>query len=422
MSLVTCAQLGKSLTDWVNTATADEKLALQEALGISPEQFASIFKDCEGNNLTPGEELATCEYLQQYVADAIANLPPAATNMDPTAGNLIQLGPDGLYFGIAESETVKTTGTGSAADPVKAHVKLSAAPANLIQMRADGLYLGAVAPPDTEHLYVNTVTGDDSNPGTKALPLKTIAAALDLGPANVTRYLYLHEGQTFTQTLKPSDPDFFASTLRLRGGEITFRAYGPNYDSAGLPGDNETKGQAIANMPPVIETYSGIPLTLGSETHIATSLFSFPLPTAVTFISVEIKVLSYNPSLVASGYPKGGEYDQIFYDNSKASNVRLYLSRICLHGKDPQAFGVSVPTFQMGGYPATVDTPNREVFYRKDNDSIETKFIDATPSLALRVDGTDEAKAGAANVVRGALKAAMPVYNLTTNINPDLFD
>ena len=57
------------------------------------------------------------------------------------------------------------------------NVKLSSDSGNLLEARQNGLYYGVTAPPDTSLLYVSSSLGNDANPGTRELPLRTIAAA-----------------------------------------------------------------------------------------------------------------------------------------------------------------------------------------------------------------------------------------------------
>lgn len=63
-------------------------------------------------------------------------------------------------------------------------VKLSKDKGNLLETRDDGLYYGVTAPADTSLLYVSSSLGNDSNPGTRDQPLRTIAAAFRKNRSN----------------------------------------------------------------------------------------------------------------------------------------------------------------------------------------------------------------------------------------------
>lgn len=86
------------------------------------------------------------------------------------------------------------TGTGTEANPTS--IKLSPRSGNLLQLNSEGLYYGVDAPPDLSILYV-AAAGDDSNPGTREQPLKTLAAALSKIPQNVSNTIRLKAGETF---------------------------------------------------------------------------------------------------------------------------------------------------------------------------------------------------------------------------------
>lgn len=70
-------------------------------------------------------------------------------------------------------------------------VKLSNDAGNLLELREDGLYYGIQAPPDLTNLYVDAVNGSDTNPGSKAEPLKTLDKALLMVAPNMSNTIHL---------------------------------------------------------------------------------------------------------------------------------------------------------------------------------------------------------------------------------------
>ena len=72
-------------------------------------------------------------------------------------------------------------------------VKLSPDSGNLLEDRVNGLYYGVTAPPDTSLLYVSSSLGYDANPGTRELPLRTIAAAFRKNKPNQRFYVRIYE-------------------------------------------------------------------------------------------------------------------------------------------------------------------------------------------------------------------------------------
>lgn len=100
---------------------------------------------------------------------------------------------------VSHDQTLK--GSGKPDD--KLGVQISPDGGNMLQVRDNGLYYGTVAPADISSLYVSTSLGNDSNAGTRAAPLKTIEAALDIirernapGAYNI----HLRAGETFKPT------------------------------------------------------------------------------------------------------------------------------------------------------------------------------------------------------------------------------
>lgn len=106
---------------------------------------------------------------------------------------------------------------------------------NLLQYNTNGLYM-ALAPPENVAIqYVSSSTGNDSNPGTRAAPLKTLYRAFERLPDSTTGTIYLLEGDTFPMRYA-SDPAWgspiseigrlLVSSLRT----ILIESYGPQTD------------------------------------------------------------------------------------------------------------------------------------------------------------------------------------------------
>lgn len=74
---------------------------------------------------------------------------------------------------------------------------------NLLENRGNGLYYGMQAPPDIANLYISGNYGDDTNPGTKDNPLKTLNRLSDIlnsrNPSGIVN-VWLHAGEAFQGT------------------------------------------------------------------------------------------------------------------------------------------------------------------------------------------------------------------------------
>lgn len=91
---------------------------------------------------------------------------------------------------------------------------------NLIEQRKNGIYYGTVAPEELRDLYVSSVSGNDSNPGTREAPLRTIQAAVEkLKDAPVRYTIWLHKSETFEWVYK--DLDYPIITFSVYGAENT---------------------------------------------------------------------------------------------------------------------------------------------------------------------------------------------------------
>lgn len=91
---------------------------------------------------------------------------------------------------------------------------------NLIEVRNNGIYYGTSAPEELRNLYVSSVSGNDSNPGTREAPLRTIQAAVDKLIDSPVRYtIWLHKEETFEWVYK--DLDYPIITFCVYGAEST---------------------------------------------------------------------------------------------------------------------------------------------------------------------------------------------------------
>ena len=76
-------------------------------------------------------------------------------------------------------------------------IPLSSDTGNLIEARDDGLYYGITPPADVANLYVDNVSGSDNNPGTRAAPLQTLAAAFAKVASEQSNTIRLKAGGNF---------------------------------------------------------------------------------------------------------------------------------------------------------------------------------------------------------------------------------
>lgn len=91
---------------------------------------------------------------------------------------------------------------------------------NQIEQRNNGIYYGTVAPDEVRDLYVSSVSGNDSNPGTREAPLRTIQAAVDKLKDTPVRYtIWLHKSETFEWVHK--DLQYPTITFSVYGAETT---------------------------------------------------------------------------------------------------------------------------------------------------------------------------------------------------------
>ncbi|MDR1842299.1 MAG: phage tailspike protein [Citrobacter amalonaticus] len=112
--------------------------------------------------------------------------------------------PDQLRFdllgdGAMDLINLKTNqtlhGKGTVNDPLG--VQLSSDNGNLLEIRDNGVFYGITPPAEILNLYVDSIDGDDTNPGTRAEPLKTLNRAFALTPATQSNTIHLKAGQQF---------------------------------------------------------------------------------------------------------------------------------------------------------------------------------------------------------------------------------
>lgn len=78
----------------------------------------------------------------------------------------------------ADTSSIDLSGNGSTT-ALSASVKLSSRAGNRIQVDSDGIGVFDVAPPNVAFQYIDAIDGNDSNPGTRALPLRTFVKAVE---------------------------------------------------------------------------------------------------------------------------------------------------------------------------------------------------------------------------------------------------
>lgn len=236
--LVACDTLGESIIQWLNGASEEDKARLCAALGCGPtvNDIMGALTDCKGAALSDASTLATC----QDLAEALLNLPlnqgedlPAdATDCSRPVTicgvtnifNGLELNPAqqavfnawmNVYNGDEDARLALLTALASKD------------PGNLLQVRPDGLYYGVEAPDDIREMYVDAVNGDDSNPGTREAPMQTLRECFLRGPAGVNRDVYLFEGQEHVVLANVNAGD----NTTVRGGIVSMYPYGPVSDN-----------------------------------------------------------------------------------------------------------------------------------------------------------------------------------------------
>lgn len=101
---------------------------------------------------------------------------------------------------LADGDTTTVSGLGTVDEPFVTEVKISPDDENRLEIRDNGIGVWDTSPPDLRFQYVSWSLGNDNNPGTKALPLKSMYQALERirsGSAGVgTFYIMFRAGET----------------------------------------------------------------------------------------------------------------------------------------------------------------------------------------------------------------------------------
>lgn len=192
---------------------------------------------------TTSDDLAISPANAAAIANSFVNSAIAANKTSVTAGDAINV-----------------SGAGSLDDPYVLSVKLSADAGNLIDMRDDGFYYGTTAPLNLTNQYIDAVAGVDqetATAGTRDVPLKTIAYALNRLPSGVKANIFLKEGQTHhVYAENPAECD----------GEILFLTYGPITDSAALTWTYSWPASASNLVPDTVIKAHGRPTPVAGGT------------------------------------------------------------------------------------------------------------------------------------------------------------
>ena len=124
---------------------------------------------------------------------------------------------------------------------------------NLLQVKNGGLYAALTAVTTT--FYVSSVSGNDSNPGTKAAPLKSLWKAIFSFPDYTSGTIYLKEGETFdwrdfTLPAFGSTVTQFGYMVSTGNRSLTIRPYGTQSDAYDAKSANTNfYWWALANFP-----------------------------------------------------------------------------------------------------------------------------------------------------------------------------
>lgn len=193
------------LTRWVDTGTAVAWIATGLTRCVEGSLLMQETTQCGQLRWTDTEE--ACGGEGSIVTEAGSCLTGDGTPATPLGIDMGCLAEEVLDtgFNVQDTPSVDLSGNGTLATPLSADVQLSPDTGNLLTERSNGLYYGLEAPPEVAVLYVSTSLGDNSNPGTRALPLQTIDEAFARqinAPVNYT--ILLRAGETFVQTGRPA--------------------------------------------------------------------------------------------------------------------------------------------------------------------------------------------------------------------------
>lgn len=151
-----------------------------------------------------------------------------ATTAEATAGTSTTLAvtPAGLKAAIdaapdSDAQTLSVNASGISISNGNTIGAISNDSGNLLQWRDDGAYYGIEPPDDLLDQYVDPSTGDDSNSGTRASPLRTIKRAVERILGGTYGNIYLKEDQVHT----------VSSGEAWKSANINFYSYGHGCDA-----------------------------------------------------------------------------------------------------------------------------------------------------------------------------------------------
>lgn len=185
-AIVTCNEVGNSLTHWLKLASDIEKKALLNEL-------LSELKSCSEESLDADQYLATCEDLDEAIKKATEKIKADVNNgldlpKDATdcSRPVTICGVNNLLNDAKNNDTkeavanvIKSKATDDAEfRQVFVNTLISKAAGNRIEMRKDGIGVWDAAPPNLASQYVDAINGDDKAAGTRAAPLRTTYEAM----------------------------------------------------------------------------------------------------------------------------------------------------------------------------------------------------------------------------------------------------
>ena len=266
-----------------------------------------------------------------------------ATNAEATTGTSTTLAvtPSGLKAAIdaivdSDAQTLSVGASGVTISNGNTVDVISGGSGNLLQWRADGAYYGIEAAPNTSNLYFDPDTGNNSNDGTKASPLKTMDEGFRRNNTGTAWTAWLAEGKTH---------EMRSSWGNFAGQTTTMRPYGSNYDSvivnnppstiywarsAEITGarvkwisDKQASDgsedarcvQATGNTP--TSTISSYAIT-----HDTTDVAENPLNSAYSSF---VNGLDIKLSIIGGGFVTGNSF---YFANADNSNLSVYLSNV----------------------------------------------------------------------------------------------
>lgn len=319
--------------------------------------------------------------------------------------------------------------------------RLSEEQGNLLSARKDGLYFGVVAPPDVANLYVDALTGNDSNAGTRVSPLKTIQEALSRGEAGITRTISLKEKQThFVGSGNAFDNSVNFSIIPLRGGIITFVPYGDELDAIPTPqysGVGKYANDEYMDKQPVIAIHPKsarvIKRVIGNESQafISTAAFAVNQDTTVHVNGVVLHASDLDLADIRSKVEALGNIDRytiatntsMFAIYDSIFKVRVRHSAIVGRITDVYNWSnMAFYTFKTNGGNVSLILDqvavDDKVAIHEVNAGSVVMLNGSTPSPRSNFQTTGITFTNAKQVIVGAEANRYAVTNFTTNIHP----